>query len=97
MVAPSPDCFIAVNNLDLKFGNPSINNGWKDIFTMDIFAYDSGTDSGTNYTSANMVTVPRISIAKVSRFPINKNKMATITFTYNSSTLNTGLINSLKI
>jgi len=96
MVAPSPDWFIAVNNLDLKSGNPSINNGWKDTFTMDIFAYDSGTDSGTNYTSANMVTVPRIPIAKVSGFPINGNKMATIMFTYNSSTLSTGHINSIE-
>lgn len=87
MVAPSPDWFIAVNNLDLRSSNSSINNGWKDTFTIDVFAYDSGTDSGTNYSSSNLVTSPRGPISIVSGFPINGNRMATMTFTHISSTL----------
>ena len=53
MVAPSPDWFIAVNSVTLRSGNSGINNGWKDTFTMDVFAYDAGTDDGTDYESAN--------------------------------------------
>jgi len=96
MVAPSPDWFIAVTNLNLRSGNSALNNGWKATFTMDVFAYDSGTDSGTNYSSANMITTPREPITKVSGFPINGNKMATITFTYNSSTLSAKNIDSIE-
>lgn len=96
MVAPSPDWFIAVNNLDLRSGNDAINNGWKDTFTMDVFAYDAGTDSGTNYSSGNSATSPREPIALVSGFPINGNKMATITFTYNNSTLSTNNLNTIS-
>ncbi|TBN04731.1 T9SS type A sorting domain-containing protein [Hyunsoonleella flava] len=87
MVAPSPDWFIAVNSENLRSGNPSVNNGWKATFTIDMFAYDAGTDSGTDYESGNSVTNPRENITMVSGAPINGNKMGTITFTYNSSTL----------
>jgi hypothetical protein len=96
MVAPSPDWFIAVNNLNLRSGNNAVNNGWKDTFTVDVFAYDSGTDSGTNYTSSNMSTNPRERITMISGFPINGNKMATITFTYASSTLSAENISSVE-
>lgn len=100
MVAPSPDWFIAVNSMNLRSGNPLINNGWKDTFTVDVFAYDAGTDSGTDYGSANSITTPREVITMVSGAPINGNRMATITFTYNSSTLsseNTKTIDNIKI
>ncbi|AXP81932.1 Spondin N [Mariniflexile rhizosphaerae] len=89
MVAPSPDWFIAVNSIDLRSGNNSVNNGWKDSFTLDVFAYDAGTDDGTDYTSANAVSNPRVGVFKITGAPINGNKMGTITFTYNASTLNT--------
>jgi hypothetical protein len=87
MVAPSPDWFIAVNSIDLRSGNNSVNNGWKDSFTLDVFAYDAGTDDGTDYTSANAVSNPRVGVFKITGAPINENRMGTITFTYNSSTL----------
>jgi len=96
MVAPSPDWFVAVNNLDLRSGNNAVNNGWKDTFTLDVFAYDSGTDSGINYTTGDMPTEPREPISMVSGFPINGNRMGTITFTYKSSTLSTQNINSIE-
>lgn len=88
MVAPSPDWFIAVNSLNLRSGNNAVNNGWKDTFTMDVFVYDSGTDDGTNYSSANSANTP-VPIFMRTGFPTNGNAMATITFTYNSSTLST--------
>ena len=89
MVAPSPDWFIAVNSINLRSGNNSVNNGWKDSFTLDVFAYDAGTDEGTDYTSANAVSNPRVGVFKITGAPINENRMGTITFTYNSSTLST--------
>lgn len=86
MVAPSPDWFIAVNSENLRSGNMAVNNGWKDTYTLDVFAYDAGTDNGTNYTSSDNPNSP-ISVSMANGFPINGNKMGTITFTYNSSTL----------
>lgn len=94
MVAPSPDWFIAVNSENLRSGNPSINNGWKNTYTIDVFAYDAGTDSGTNYTSSNNPN-SAVGVSMVSGFPINGNKMGTITFTYKSSTLSVEEVNAL--
>jgi len=95
MVAPSPDWFIAVNSLDLRSGNPALNNGWKDTFTVDVFAYDSGTDNGANYTSGNSPNTP-VPVSMASGAPINGNKMATITFTLNSSTLSVGSVSAIE-
>lgn len=78
MVAPSPDWFIAINSLNLR---NDTNTSWKDSFTMDVFAYDAGTDSGTDYSSNNSVTVPVDPVSMIAGFPVNGNKMATITFT----------------
>ncbi|MDO7173811.1 spondin domain-containing protein [Mariniflexile sp. AS56] len=96
MVAPSPDWFIAVNSINLRSGNNTINNGWKETFTLDVFAYDAGTDDGVNYTSENMVSSPRLGISKITGVPINSNKMGTITFTYNASTLSTLSQNAIE-
>lgn len=96
MVAPSPDWFIAVNSVNLRSGNASINNGWKDSFTMDVFAYDAGTDDGSDYGSPNAVSNPRVAVFMLNNSPINGNRMGTITFTYKSSTLNVANVNPLK-
>lgn len=95
MVAPSPDWFIAVNSLSLRSGDPGVNNGWKDTFTMDVFAYDAGTDDGTDYTSGNSPNAP-VPVSMITGFPINGNKMATITFTFVSSALSTDEFTSLN-
>ncbi len=99
MVAPSPDWFIAINSLNMRSGNPTVNNGWKETFTMDVFAYDAGTDNGTDYGSGDAPSSPFVPVTMVSGFPINGNKMATITFTYKSSTLgiDDALIKRLKV
>jgi len=64
MIAPSPDWFIGVHNLSL------LNNGeFVQSMTVDLVAYDSGTDSGLQYRSANEDTAPRDPIASVSSDP----------------------------
>jgi hypothetical protein len=96
MVAPSPDWFISLNSENLKSGDIGINNGWKDTYTIDVFAYDAGTDDGTDYTSPDAVSNPRINISKITGFPINGNKMGTITFTFRGSTLGAASVNSIE-
>jgi hypothetical protein len=96
MVAPSPDWFIAVNSVNLRSGNSGINNGWKDTFTIDVFAYDAGTDDGTNYTSPDVISNPRVGVFMLTNAPVNGKRMGTITFTYNSSTLSISKVNLLK-
>ncbi len=96
MVAPSPDWFIAVNNLNLRSGNNPDSNGWENTFTIDVFAYDAGTDDGTDYESGNSESTPRQSISMITGSPINGNRMGTITFTLNSSVLSTNQNDSLE-
>lgn len=100
MVAPSPDWFIAINSESLRSGNNAVNNGWKDTYTVDMFAYDAGTDEGTNYTSTDAASNPRTNIEKINDAPINGKRMGTITFTFKGatlSTINTNPINNIKV
>ncbi len=53
MLAPSPDWFVGVSGLDLRPGGQ-----WVTDLTVPLRVYDSGTDSGTSYTSPNANTVP---------------------------------------
>ena len=50
MIAPSPDWFLGVNSLDLKDGG----GDWRTEIIVDLFAYDAGTDDGTNFLSDNI-------------------------------------------
>ncbi|XP_062515282.1 spondin-2-like [Corticium candelabrum] len=54
MVAPSPDWFVGVHDLDLCNGAT-----WTQSMTVDLFPYDAGTDSGLKFASANSATNPR--------------------------------------
>jgi len=54
MLAPSPDWCAGVDSLCLYQAN-----GWVDNLTVDLYPFDSGTDSGTTYTSPNEDTQPR--------------------------------------
>ena len=58
MVAPSPDWFVGVHGLELM--TPM---GWADELVIPLFAYDAGTDSGTNFNSIDANTVPQEPIA----------------------------------
>ena len=54
MIAPSPDWFVGVRDLSL------LNQGsWLDKMVMELYPYDSGSDSGAAYTSSNADTVPK--------------------------------------
>ncbi|MFI1745932.1 T9SS type A sorting domain-containing protein [Thalassobellus sediminis] len=89
MIAPSPDWFIGVNGINLRSGNININNGWKETFTIDLYPYDAGTEDGNTYSLSNPETNPQGVITSLSNIlPFNANRIGTLTFTYNSSTLN---------
>eukprot|EP01023_Acetabularia_acetabulum_P023238 TRINITY_DN22770_c0_g1_i1.p1 TRINITY_DN22770_c0_g1~~TRINITY_DN22770_c0_g1_i1.p1 ORF type:complete len:234 (-),score=51.49 TRINITY_DN22770_c0_g1_i1:265-966(-) len=53
MIAPSPDWFVGIHDLDLCQAGE-----WMPFYTKALRAYDSGTDSGVTYLSANSVTSP---------------------------------------
>jgi hypothetical protein len=54
MVAPSPDWFIGLNSLDF-----APDGEWVERITVDLYAWDAGTDSGTNFGSPNEDTDPQ--------------------------------------
>ena len=60
MIAPSPDWFIGIHNYSLHR-----NGSFIDQRTVNLFAYDAGTDSGTRYTSADQATQTPEPIARV--------------------------------
>ena len=64
MIAPSPDWFVGVDSLNL-FENGS----FVDEKIVVLYAYDAGTDSGTNYTSPNVPTDPPVPIFKIEGYP----------------------------
>lgn len=78
MIAPSPDWMIAANSIALQdtFGE------WKDEINIDLFPYDAGTDSGTDYTSGNVPTTPQGTISNGSgSAPFSNEKIGTLTIT----------------
>jgi hypothetical protein len=80
MVAPSPDWFAGVRSL------PLIENGeWVQSKTVALYPWDTGTDSGTMFTSANQITTPRGVITRIVTPPLATNgyapPMGTFTFT----------------
>jgi len=65
MIAPSPDWFIGVHDLSL------VRNGEYITDTIVNFdSYDSGTDSGTSFTSVNKPTIPADSISIITDSPL---------------------------
>lgn len=54
MIAPSPDWFAGVGNVNLMEAN-----GWVVTKTLDVYAYDSGGDDGTTYEAADQDTNPK--------------------------------------
>ncbi|MYH07769.1 MAG: hypothetical protein F4146_04315, partial [Rhodothermaceae bacterium] len=65
MVAPSPDWFVGVSGLDLL----GSDGDWVDSLEVDLFVYDAGTDSGSDYTSPNQETIPREPISRITSSP----------------------------
>lgn len=64
MIAPSPDWFVGTHGLEL------FENGeWETEIVYPLIAYDSGTDSGTAFTSPNSDTSPQEPISDFSTTP----------------------------
>jgi hypothetical protein len=66
MLAPSPDWFVGVSAFHLKS-----NGDWIESATVDLFTYDAGSDSGANYTSVDLDTVPKEPIAQITTSPFD--------------------------
>jgi len=71
MIAPSPDWFIAVNDIDLF-----PEEAWVDKLTVNVRTYDAGTDAGSSFNSANqdqkggkihLITSPPLAVEGVVR------------------------------
>jgi hypothetical protein len=80
MLAPSPDWFIAVSNINL------IENAeWVTSKTITVDIYDAGTDDGATFTSPDEPTVPRVPIFEINTPPLAVNNvvapLGSITFT----------------
>lgn len=80
MLAPSPDWFVGVDSLNLLEEGEFVNET-----TVTLYAYDAGTDSGTNYTSPDDPTDPPVPIYKIEEPPFYYNgtvvPVGTFTFT----------------
>ncbi len=78
MVAPSPDWFVGVHDLDLRQGG-----GWVSKLVVDLAAYDAGTDNGLNFSSGDIEATPHQPIALLGApFPTTGPILATFTFTH---------------
>lgn len=78
MIAPSPDWFVGVSGLSLmdEFGQ------WVEELEVTLYPYDSGTDDGANYTSANADSSPRQPIRSLrGTAPFSDAPIGTFTFT----------------
>jgi hypothetical protein len=85
MIAPSPDWFVGVHGLDLFAGG-----AWADELTVDLLAYDAGTDSGPGYTSPDQDTSPAEPIRLIESAPFFEGdepvRIGTFTFSLLTST-----------
>lgn len=66
MIAPSPDWFVAIEDLNLV----DSNNDWIESTEIFLEAYDSGTDSGATFLDPDMETVPQDSIKVIVNPPL---------------------------
>jgi len=80
MVAPSPDWFVGVSNLNLY------DNGWRNR-VVELFPYDAGTEQGSGWSLSNAATIPQgaiESIRNTGRFL--DNPIARLSFTSEQAT-----------
>lgn len=79
MVAPSPDWFVGIRDL-----NRFQNGDWISTLSVDLDPYDAGTDSGTTYQSPDRETSPRGTIQRITGEPFVSNgtvaRLGTFTF-----------------
>ena len=65
MIAPSPDWVAQINNVKLS----DATNNWLSSISVNVYATDTGTDSGTTYSSANDNTNPAVNISSLENTP----------------------------
>jgi hypothetical protein len=77
MVAPTPDWFIGVHGFDLRPGGI-----WTQQATVDLYAYDAGTEEGSGFSLSNPATSPPQPIALLAA-PLSTAapRLGTFTFT----------------
>jgi hypothetical protein len=68
MLAPSPDWFVGVRDLDLFDGAAG---DWKDRASVDLVLYDAGTNDGVQFGSANADTNPAGIISPLTSAPVD--------------------------
>ncbi len=80
MIAPSPDWFVAVSQIDLYE-----KGYWIEELSIDVNSYDAGTDSGATFTSPNTATTPAENVSAITSPPLAVDGMVaalgSITFT----------------
>ncbi|MCA9184807.1 MAG: spondin domain-containing protein [Pirellulaceae bacterium] len=77
MVAPSPDWFVGVNSLEMT----DEQGRWRPRVTVDLFAYDAGTDDGQAFVSPDSDSQPPAPIARLGD-PFAPNDPALGSFTF---------------
>lgn len=65
MIAPSPDWFAGVTALPLV----SSDGKWIQEQSVQLYGFDAGTDSGADFTSPDLVTVPRGVVTRFAGYP----------------------------
>ena len=90
MIAPSPDWFVGVHDVALLE-----NDAWVDQKVMPLFAYDSGTDNGSQFTSSNQNSVPQQPLHLITTGPLaGAAQFGTFTFERLHSSLEIGVCNN---
>lgn len=78
MLMPSPDWFSGIDSVLLL----DDNGVWRDSFSVELYPYDAGTDSGTLYTSENQEMATLAPIADYTGVaPFSAESLGTLTIT----------------
>ena len=81
MIGPSPDWFVGVSGLSMLDGS----DAWRSSRTVDLFAYDAGTEDGENFSLTNPDTDPQGTITSLRNMgKFTNTRMARLSFTLNT-------------
>ena len=76
MIAPSPDWFVGVSKLSLRGAD-----GWRNEISIDLYAWDAGTEDGGGWSLSNPATNPRGVVTYIGDSgKFNGRKLGTLTF-----------------
>ena len=80
MIGPSPDWFVGVSGLSMLDGS----DAWRSSHTVDLFAYDAGTEDGESFSLNNPDTDPQGTITSLKgQGKFTNTRMARLSFTLN--------------